>query len=163
KIAETYALAAPYLDPPARRVDIPLDGVRLAGYLRMPTDQSATAPAVILVNGTAMVKEESRAMEQLFLARGGATVSVDNPGAGGAWEPIGYFAERERVAEAEWKFLAAIPTVAANRVALFGISLGGAAVLRRASYVPRIRAVAAVCPPYDGAAYYHQVPYLVRE
>jgi dienelactone hydrolase len=167
-MAECYAQAAPYLDPPAQRVEIPYGGICLAAYLRMPAisrvpSKRNVIPSVILVNGAGTVKEEMRSMEQHFLARGMATLSVDGPGMGESWSRMGWQYEQEHVAEAALRFLAAVPQLDPARVGLFGISLGGLSVLRMAAHLHSFRAVAAVCPPYDGPAYYDVVPFFVRE
>lgn len=181
KMADCYARAAPYLNPPAQRVEVPFDGAKLPGYLRIPsyapgslsrilslsrTKKQQTPskyPLVMLSNGAGNVKEEMRVMEEHLLVHGIATLSVDGPGVGETWAQMGWMAEQERVAEAKLKFLASVPQVELNRVGLFGLSLGGWSALRSASHLHRFKAVAAVCPPYDGPAYFDEVPHHVRE
>jgi pimeloyl-ACP methyl ester carboxylesterase len=182
KMSQTYAKAAPYLNPPAQRIEIPFEGVCLAGYLRIPTFSRASQarilslsrtkhkahaevkhPLVMLNNGSGNAKEEMRVMEEHFLMRGVATLSVDGPGVGESWAHMGWMVEQERVAEAKLKFLETVPQVDLNRVGLFGVSLGGFAALRMASHLHRFRAVAVVCPPYDGPSYFNIVPHYVRE
>ena len=75
--------ALPYLDPPGRRIEIPFDGAQLAGVLREPAGDGPH-PVVIMLSGLDSAKEELRSTEELFLARGLATFSVDGPGQGEA-------------------------------------------------------------------------------
>ncbi len=171
KAAAAYAQSAAYLNPPAQRVEIPFDGAKLAGYLRVPTPTPTPPPfhgrgaypIVMLVNGAGTVKEELRLMEDRLLEHGLATLSVDGPGMGESWDQLGWTYEQERVAGAKLNFLETVPQVDLNRVGLFGVSLGGLSVLRMASHLNRFKAVAAVCAPYDGPSYFHLLPYFVRE
>ena len=75
--------ALPLLDPPGRRVEIPFDGARLVGILRLPAGEGPH-PAMIMIPGLDSAKEELRSTEELFLERGIATFSVDGPGQGEA-------------------------------------------------------------------------------
>src|SRR5215472_8306334 len=75
--------ALPYLDPPGRRVEIPFEGSQLVGILRLPTGPGPH-PVVIMIPGLDSAKEEFRSIEDLFLERGIATLSVDGPGQGEA-------------------------------------------------------------------------------
>ena len=74
--------ALPYLDPPGRRVEIPYDGARLVGVLRLPSTGPGAHPVVVMIPGLDSTKEEFRTTEALFLERGVGTFSVDGPGAG---------------------------------------------------------------------------------
>ena len=79
-IAALYAAHA-LLDPTAERVEAPLDGGRVAGNLRRPRDVDKP-PLVILIPGLDSTKEEFFHWEDVFLARGMATLSLDGPGQG---------------------------------------------------------------------------------
>ena len=78
--------ALPFLDPPGRRIEIPFDGARLVGVLREPAGDGPH-PVVVMIPGLDSAKEELRSTEELFLARGLATFSVDGPGQGDAKVP----------------------------------------------------------------------------
>ena len=75
--------ALPHLDPPGRRVEIPFEGSRLVGVLRLPAGPGPH-PLVVLIPGLDSAKEEFGPTEALFLQRGLATLSVDGPGQGEA-------------------------------------------------------------------------------
>ena len=83
KRVECYAKAAPYLDPPAVRHEVPFETFRLASYLRVPPG-SKKPPVVIIISGLESTKEEARTMEDSFLRRGMATFTFDGPGQGRA-------------------------------------------------------------------------------
>src|SRR4029077_8860410 len=69
------------LDPTAERVEAPLDGGRVVGNLRRPGGVDK-APLVVLIPGLDSTKEEFFHWEDVFLARGMATLSLDGPGQG---------------------------------------------------------------------------------
>ena len=75
--------ALPQLDPPGRRVEVPLDGATMVGVLRVPAGDGPH-PAVLMIPGLDSTKEEFRSTEKTFLDRGLATFSVDGPGQGEA-------------------------------------------------------------------------------
>ena len=70
-----------YLDPDAERIEVPLDGGRVVGNLRRPAGE-VRPPLVLLVPGLDSTKEEFFRLENVFLDRGMATLSIDGPGQG---------------------------------------------------------------------------------
>ena len=72
-----------YLDPAAERIEIPFDPAMLVGNLRRP-EASGRPPLVLLLAGLDSTKEEFFLWENVFLARGMATFSLDGPGQGRA-------------------------------------------------------------------------------
>ncbi|HEY1233116.1 MAG TPA: hypothetical protein VGH22_07035, partial [Candidatus Binatia bacterium] len=62
KRVECYAKAAPYLNPPAVRHEVPFDSFRMASYLRVPAGITKP-PVVITISGLESTKEEARTME----------------------------------------------------------------------------------------------------
>ena len=146
----TYARAMPHLDPPGERVEAPFEGAAIPGILRLPRG-STRAPVVILVPGLDSVKEELFMMENDFLKRGLATLTIDGPGQG---ENASRFAIR-----ADW---ASVITplidhlieradlgVDLDRIGLMGISMGGIYGPRAAAKEKRLRALVALAGPYD--------------
>jgi hypothetical protein len=116
--------ALPNLDPPGRRVEIPFEGSRLVGVLRLPAGDGPH-PVVIMIPGLDSTKEEFRSTEALFLERGLGTFSVDGPGQGEAEYDLPIRADWEVPGRAFVDFLSARDDVDADRIGVWGVSLGG--------------------------------------
>ena len=145
----TYAKAMPRLDPPGRRIEAPFETAIIPGILRAPRGASHP-PVVILVPGLDSVKEELYAIENDFLRRGLATLTIDGPGQG---ENAPRFPIR-----ADWSSVVTplLDHLAANergldlgRIGLMGISMGGIYGPRAAAKEKRLRAIVALAGPYD--------------
>ena len=145
----TYAKAMPRLDPPGRRIEAPFEGAVIPGILRAPRGVSRPA-LVILVPGLDSVKEELYAMENDFLRRGLATLTVDGPGQG---ENAPRFPIRPDwsgvIAAVLDHLLAHEKGIDLGRVGLMGISMGGIYGPRAAAKEKRLRAIVALAGPYD--------------
>ena len=77
---ESFAKGGPSLTPPARRIEVSLDGRTFPGYLRVARQG---APCVVLVNGLDSAKEvELARFAEGFLARGLSVFCFDGPGQG---------------------------------------------------------------------------------
>ncbi len=139
--------ALPHLDPPGERIELPFDGSTIYGILRKPAGQSPH-PAVILVPGLDSTKEELRATEDLFLQRGLATFSVDGPGQGEAEYDLPIRADWEVPGRAFVDALVARDDIDADRIGVWGVSLGGYYAPRFASGDERIKACVSLCGPY---------------
>lgn len=150
---EAYALASPFLDPPAREVRIRFRNDEMVGSLRVPHGRRP-APLVVMFNGTNAVKEELHVWSETLLERGLATLLFDGPGLGKTWHRLSMVAEPRPVGEALLDAVRAIPEVDAGAVAFAGLSLGGYLALRMAAHDPRVRAVAAVSPPFSADVYW---------
>jgi len=130
--------ALPFLDPPGRRIEIPFDGAHLVGVLREPAGDSPH-PVVIMIPGLDSTKEEFRSTEELFLARGVATFSVDGPGQGEAEYDLAIRGDWEVPGAAIIDRLSAEATLDEDRIAVWGVSLGGYYAPRVASGDARVR------------------------
>lgn len=145
----TYAKALPHIDPPGRRLEIPFEGSALPGILRRPRGADRP-PLVLLVPGLDSVKEELFAMEDVFLARGMATLTIDGPGQGESAPRFPIRADWGTVITPLLDGLARRDDgVDLGRVGLMGISMGGVYGPRAAATEPRLRAVVALAGPYD--------------
>jgi 2,6-dihydroxypseudooxynicotine hydrolase len=145
---ECYAKAAPYLDPPAVRHEVPFDNFRLASYLRVPSG-TKRPPVVVIISGLESTKEEARTMEDGFLRRGLATFTFDGPGQGESWFQGGMIVEFERATSVVIDHLEKLPAVDAGRVGVFGPSMGGYLAPRSAACDTRIKACAFAGGMYD--------------
>ena len=144
-----YARAIPYLDPPGERVEAPFEGTVLPGILRKPP-AAARPPLVLLVPGLDSVKEELFAMENDFLRRGLATLTVDGPGQGENAPRFPIRADWSTVITPLLDHLASRDRgVDLGRVGFMGISMGGIYGPRAAAKEKRIRALVALAGPYD--------------
>jgi 2,6-dihydroxypseudooxynicotine hydrolase len=148
KRVECYAKAAPYLDPPADRHEVPFGPFHMPAYLRRPAGVPQP-PVVVIISGLESTKEEARTMEDGFLRRGMATFTFDGPGQGESWFQGGMIVEFERATSAVIDYLAASREVDPNRVGVFGPSMGGYLAPRSAACDERIRACASAGGMYD--------------
>ncbi|MDP1717339.1 MAG: alpha/beta hydrolase, partial [Burkholderiales bacterium] len=83
KVIECRNLALPLIDPPGERAEIPFNNNKLYGILRKPAGV-ARPPVVVMCVGLDSTKEELDVYENIFLARGMATLVFDGPGQGEA-------------------------------------------------------------------------------
>lgn len=144
-----YARAMPHLDPPGARIEAPFEGGVVPGILRRP-QTAARPPLVILVPGLDSVKEELFAMENDFLRRGMATLTVDGPGQGENARRLPLRADwstvmRPLIDHLESRDLG----IDLARIGFMGISMGGIYGPYAAAKEKRIRAVVALAGPYD--------------
>jgi len=156
--------ALPYLRPPGRRVEIPFEGHRLVGILRCPTGPArGPYPTVIMLSGLDSAKEELRATEDTFLARGLATFAVDGPGQGEAEYDLPIRGDWSAPGRAVLDALAHLPEVDAARLGVWGVSLGGYYAPRVAAALgDRLRACVALAGPYNFGECWDGLPLLTR-
>ena len=144
----TYAKAIGRLEPPGLRIEAPFEGAVLPGILRRPG--SGRPALVILVPGLDSVKEELFAMENEFLRRGLATLTIDGPGQGESWPRFPIRADWSTVITPLLDHLATRDHgVDLGRIGLMGISMGGIYGPFAAAKEMRLRALVALAGPYD--------------
>lgn len=144
-----YARALPYLDPPGERIEAPFEGSVIPGILRTPRGASRS-PLVLMVPGLDSVKEELFAMENDFLRRGLATLTIDGPGQGENAPRFPIRADWSTVITPLLDHLASRDLgVDLDRIGLMGISMGGIYGPRAAAKEKRLRALVALAGPYD--------------
>jgi 2,6-dihydroxypseudooxynicotine hydrolase len=147
-----YRRAVELLDAPIEPLSIPFEGTRLPGYLHRPDGAAAdgTLPCVIMINGADSVKEEYHNWARHFARRGLAVLTMDGPGQG---ELVGVLPMRPEAWEepigAAIDALAASGMVDADRVGVWGSSMGGFLALRAAAFEPRVRAAVSSGGFYD--------------
>lgn len=135
--AELYRRAAPLLDPPAERFDLPIDDTSIPGYIRVPRGAESPQPCVVLLGGLESTKEESFRFEELLLERGMAIATFDGPGQGEMFPETPLRGDYERYTSTVVDALVADPRIDSERIAVLGRSLGGYYALRSASLDPR--------------------------
>lgn len=152
-----HRAALPLLDPPGERVTIPYDPVPLRANLRKPHG-AVRPPIVLMVMGLDSAKEEVGTYEQSFLDRGMATLAFDGPGQGEAEYDLPMRHDYEIPVAAVIEYVESRGDLDADRIGLWGVSLGGHYVVRAAAFEPRIRACVSLSGAYDVAESWDQRP-----
>jgi 2,6-dihydroxypseudooxynicotine hydrolase len=145
------------LDPAAERVEIPFDGATMYANLRRPPGVQAP-PLAMLLPGLDSTKEEFWEWENVFLARGLATLSLDGPGQGETGYTTHIHGNYEVAVSAALDYL-----VWSAPVGLAGVSLGGYYAPRAAAFEPRVRAAVGVSGPFNFGAVWDNRPSLTKE
>jgi pimeloyl-ACP methyl ester carboxylesterase len=119
----TFLKAAPYMEPPLERVEIPFEGRKVVGYLQIP--KGASCPAVVMHwGGVDGWKEDRRTNSDVLLSRGIACFTIDMPGAGE--NPcLGSDLRAERTFSAAMDYLETRSDIDGKRIACMGGSFGG--------------------------------------
>lgn len=153
-----FAKASPLLNPPAERLEVPFDGIKLACNLRKPSGVERP-PVVILYNGFEGVKEEGEQRLTEFLTRGLATLTWDGPGRGETWKHLPMTGDYGPATSAILDYLETRQDVDATRVGVTGPNRGGFVATKSAAYDSRIKAVAVASPGYDRRSVKWDDPY----
>ncbi|MHB1987799.1 MAG: alpha/beta hydrolase family protein [Acidimicrobiales bacterium] len=154
--------ALEHLDPPGRKHKVPFEQVMLTGILRLPRAGQVPHPTVLLIPGLDSTKAEFRRVEQSFLDRGVATFSLDGPGQGESRAEMAMRADWEAPGGAALDYLAGLPEVDADRLGVWGVSLGGYYAPRLASVDDRVKACIALAGPYTFGENWTELPELTR-
>ena len=140
--ARAYRKACQHLDPPLEVVEVACEGRTIRAHFRAPRSRGP-APAVLIMCGADMFKEDRGWAGEYALDNGLASLVMDAPGTGEnpfPWEPGSVTAW-----EAAIDYLAARPEVNAGEIGAFGISRGGYSVMQLAGTCPeKIGAVVAI-------------------
>ncbi|HEY7243145.1 MAG TPA: alpha/beta fold hydrolase [Xanthobacteraceae bacterium] len=157
-----YSAGAPMLDPPAERLEFPLHGVAMSGWLRKPRGHSRPPVAVILP-GLDACKEELHAWAASFVDRGVAALTLDGPGQGETSFKLPVTHEWGAVIGAVIDVLERRDDVDGRRVGVVGQSLGALYAPLAAAGEPRLRACIANCGPYDWGKVLPRMPRVSQE
>jgi pimeloyl-ACP methyl ester carboxylesterase len=140
-----YRKACAHLDPPIEYVDVECEGMSIRSHFRAPAGAGpdAPAPAVLIMCGGDMFKEDRGWAAEMALAEGLASLVMDAPGTGE--NPFPYEPASVKAWVAAVDYLAGRPEVDAEKIGAFGISRGGYSVMQLAgTYPERVRAVVAI-------------------
>jgi dienelactone hydrolase len=161
KAVECRNLALPLISPPGERVMIPYEGKHLAGNLRKPAG-AVKPPVVVMCMGLDSTKEEMDSNENVFLARGMATLAFDGPGQGEGEYDFSIRGDYEVAVKAVLNYVGTRGDVDAARVGLWGVSLGGYYAPRAAAFDKRVKACIALSGPFEWVEFYDRLPELTR-
>jgi dienelactone hydrolase len=118
-----FLKAAPHLDPPLERVEIPFEGKKVVGYLQVPGGVDRP-PVVMHWGGVDGWKEDRRSNSELLHREGLATFTIDMPGAGE--NPcLGQEPRAEGTFSAAIDHLETRNDIDGKRIAVMGGSFGG--------------------------------------
>jgi 2,6-dihydroxypseudooxynicotine hydrolase len=157
KAVGCYKDALPLMRPAGEYVEIPFEGKKLKGVLR------GKGPVVVMAPGLDSTKEEIHAYEEPFLARGMAVLAIDGPGQGEAEYDIPICGDYERAGSAVVDWIQKRNDLDRERIAIWGVSLGGYYAPRAAAYEKRFKACIALSGPFDWALIWDALPDLTRE
>jgi pimeloyl-ACP methyl ester carboxylesterase len=119
----TFLKAAPTMEPPLERAEIPFEGKKVVGYLQIP-QRSDRPPVVMHWGGVDGWKEDRRSNSDVLLRMGLACFTIDMPGAGE--NPcLGSDRNAERTFSAAMDYLETRKDIDGKRIACMGGSFGG--------------------------------------
>ena len=119
----SFLKAAPTMEPPLERIEIPFEGKKVVGYLQIPT--GVTRPPVVMHwGGVDGWKEDRRTNNDVLLKQGFACFTIDMPGTGE--NPcLGNDPRAERTFSAAMDYLETRSDIDGRRIACMGGSFGG--------------------------------------
>ncbi len=132
--ARAYRKASAHLDPPLEVVDVPHHGREVRVHFRSPKEAQGPVPAVLIMCGADVFKEDRGWAAELALENGLASVVMDGPATGE--NPFPWSPDSVSAWEAAVDYLASRPEVDSGRIGAFGISRGGYSVLQLAGTAP---------------------------
>jgi len=143
---DCYRRATELLDHPPEIVRAARDGKEATGYLRLPgkASKSKKVPAVLVMCGADMYKEDREKYAEGALGEGMAALVVDAPGTGQTTFP--HAPESVVAWRAALDALAKRPEIDGKRLGAFGVSRGGLWVMRLAAHDARVKALISCAP-----------------
>src|SRR5690348_9288625 len=141
---DTFAAAAALFDTPVEAVSIPYEDTTLPAYLFLVDDTDVPRPTIIYNRGYDSTREESYfVIAAAALRRGYNVLAFDGPGQGAALR------EQQLVMRPDWEavitpvvdYALTRGEIAADKIVLFGYSLGGFLVARAAAFEHRVAAL----------------------
>ncbi len=131
---------------PIERVEVPFDNGKTISCLLHLLPDRRKAPCILYCPGMDQTKEAFPfAHDNFALKRGFHMISMDGPGQGSSnFQKIRAVGDNyERAGAAVISYLQTRPEIDADRIALYGFSMGSYWVLRLSSYDPRVAGVVA--------------------
>lgn len=150
------------LDPTAERLEVSFEGTTMVANMRRPPAHPQP-PLVFLLPGLDSTKEEFFHWENVFLARGLATLSLDGPGQGETGYTTYIRPDYNVAVTAMLDALAGRDDLNLNQVGVVGVSMGGYYAPRAAAFEPRLKAAVAIGGPYNFGECWPRLPLITRE
>ena len=146
KYLQCFRKASELMDAPPETVRIVRGQNEATGYLRLPQGASPSnrVPAVLVMCGGDMYKEDREKYAEGALGAGLAALVVDAPGTGQTTFP--HAPESVVAWQAALDELARRPEIDGTRLGAFGVSRGGLWVMRLAATDSRVKALISVAP-----------------
>ena len=148
KKVAAFMRAAPLLSPPLERVEIPFDGIKMAGYFRVPPGIKSP-PCVVLMGGLDTTKEDYLTVNDYCLQRGLATLAFDGPGQGETQFEMLWRKDFIKAVDAVFDYVEKRPEIDPNRLGLIGRSTGGHYAALAPALDKRIKATVVWGAMYD--------------
>jgi len=147
-----YRKSAALLPDQPEVITVKKNGMKATGYLRLPKGASKAnkVPAVLVMCGADMYKEDREKYAEGALSQGMAALVVDAPGTGETTFP--HAPESVVAWQAALDVLQKRPEIDDKRIGAFGVSRGGLWVIRLAAHDTRIKGLIACAP--GGAGYW---------
>jgi 2,6-dihydroxypseudooxynicotine hydrolase len=142
KKRDAFKRAAPLLEVPMERVEIPFENIKMAGYLRAPVGVRKP-PCVILLGGLDTTKEDYLTVADHCLRRGLAILAFDGPGQGETLFEMRWRTDFEKAVVAAIDYVETRPEIDSNRIGIIGRSMGGCYAPKTAAIDKRIKALVA--------------------
>jgi dienelactone hydrolase len=157
----TFRNSLELIDPPIRRLEIPFEDITLNAHLRLPRIPKKPG-CIFLLPGVDSTKEEMHTFEKVFLDRGIATLSFEGPGQGETWKAMPLVDDYERALIVGIDYLQKqVHEIDAEKIAVYGRSMGGYLAPRSAAFEARIKAVISAGGLYD-FSHWEQIPTHVK-
>lgn len=148
---ETFRDALALDDVPYEIVEIAYENTTLPGYFYMVDNSGTPRPLLIIQTGFDGCQEELHPYAMEGIKRGYNVLTFEGPGQGEVIrvQHIPFRPDWENVIRPVVDYAVSRPEVDEDRIALWGISLGGYLAPRGAAYEPRITALIADAGTYD--------------
>lgn len=146
-----FAMAIDLLSLPIQTVRIPYDGTTLPGYLFMSPTAEKKAPTLIVHSGRDAWAEDDMYIATEATRRGWHCLLFDGPGQGQTLRLQGlpFRPDWENVITPVVDFIAGQESIDLRRIALMGISMGGALAPRAAAFEKRLKTLVVNPGVYD--------------
>lgn len=126
-LKDTYARVAATADYPIEQVEIPFADRTIPAILHLPAGVREPVACVVFVPGMDMIKEEfPNVQNNIFVRRGMACLAIDGPGQGESFVRglLVDLSNYQEACSAAIDFIAGRLELDANRVGIFGMSMG---------------------------------------